>query len=532
MAKLPKKMSRKRSPPISPGFAIMADRQGNQKFIFAEEPTAEILGPGAIDPQKAAMLIGQRSRIMQINYGDVTNNEFRAEFEGRDGLEKYRKMEEEDTVKKVLNYIFAGIRNQEYYIDYASEDPVDLEAAAFVADQLGLDGLQANKYGFQRLLKTYENCLKYGTSYGEIVLELAGGKAVLDKFIPIHPLNVEKINYDARGGPKSVSIEGQIAGEKGKQFKKDIPVQKLVIFINEDEGDLRGQSILRAAYIPYRIKREMLKLINKGYERFLLGIPKITAPAGVTETHPSWALAEQIAMKFAMNPRSGVVLPDGWELEVLTAASSMPDALPYVQMMNSAIAEAMGVEWSTLGKDGNGSGGYGHSNNLMSASERVIRMYVDNFCAHVNTYMIPKLVVQNFPQLKQYPVLRYSTVTHIDPSPKLNAIGMLVNAAMKTGSGGSGDNGEGTPAGEVKNSGNKKPVKFADTSAPGQGTSPVAGAKDAGASKSGFDEGEFAKIVAALPTDVREMLGFERDRRKELMAQFRLSRQTAYAVKE
>lgn len=542
----------KRQLPVkSLGFAVMRDGTGGERMVFAEPAgsasntteSPEILGPGSIDPQLADSLIGQRSRILQINYGDISDNEFRPDFEGRDGLEKYRKMEEEDTVKKVLNYIFSGIRNQEYYIDYASEEPIDLEAAAFIADQLGVDGMQSNKYGFQRLLKTYENCLKYGTSYGEIVLALADGRAVLDKFIPIHPLNVEKINYDARGGPKSISVEGKIAGEKGKDFKKDVPIHKLVIFVNEDEGDLRGQSILRAAYFPYRIKREMIKLVNKGYERFLLGIPMIKAPAGVTEEHPSWKIAENIARKFAMNPRAGLVLPDGWEVEVVTASSSMPDAMPYIHMMNSAIAESMGVDWATLGKDGNSSGGYGHSANLVAATERVIRMYVDNFCAHVNTYLIPKLLVQNFPELTHYPVLRYSTVTHIDPSPKLNAIGMLVNASMKTGSSVQASSGDATDDQLPAGTDDKKPGKpsqkptenFAELPRQGAGqkTSSEAIPEGQGATSSsgGFNAAEFQKIVDALPVDVREMLGFERDRRKRLMGKFRNSKQTAYKAR-
>ncbi|WP_155299025.1 phage portal protein family protein [Deinococcus kurensis] len=538
----------RRGKSAGPGFALVRS-DGGERMVFADESVPSVLGPGAIDPQKAESLIGQRSRILQISYGDIQNNEFRDDFEGRDGLEKYRKMEEDDGVKRVLNYIFAGIRAQEYFVDFDEADAEQVRAAAFLSDQLGLDGIQANKYSFQRILKTYENCLKYGTSYGEIALQLLGAQAVLDKFVPIHPLNVSKINYDARGGPKSISVEGKVAGESGKDFKKDVPIHKLVIFVNEDEGDLRGQSIMRAAYFPFRIKREMLKLINKGYERFLLGIPVISAPAGVTEEHPSWKIAENLARKFAMNPRAGLVLPDGWTLEVLTASSSMPDALPYVNMMNAAIAEAMGVEWGNLGKDGNSSGGYGHSANLMRTSERVVRTYVDNFCAHVNTYLIPKLLVQNFPTLTTYPTLKYAVHGQVDASPKLNAIGMLVNAAIKQAKPAPAPAQPAGEPGDAKASskpgakpGGGKVEKFADP-VPGAkpGTDPDKAGKGAdapgaqGASLSGdsggFDPEEFKKIVAALPSDVREMLGFERDRRRELLRTHRSSVQTGYKPK-
>jgi len=502
------------------GFSIMQRADGQQHLVFADEDV--LTGPGAIDPQDAPKLIGQRSRILSISYGAFTDNEFRPEFEGRDGIEELKKMEEESTVKKTLNYIFSGLSSPEYFIDPASEDEEDLRAAAFAADQLGIDGVQSNKYGFQRLLQTYKNALKYGTSYCELALQLAGNQAVLDKLVPIHPLNVSQINYDAAGGPKSITVEGKVVGEKGKEFKRDIPIQKLVIFVNEDEGDLRGQSILRAAYFPYRIKREMLKLVNKGYERFLLGIPKISAPAGVDENHPSWAIAESLARRFAMNPRAGLVLPEGWEIDVLTATSSMPDALPYINMMDNAIAESMGMDWATISKGGNGSGGYGHSTNLMGASERVIRMYVDNFCAHVNTYLIPKLLIQNFPHLRRFPVLRYSTVGHVDASPKLNMLGMLINAAIKQGQGKPKD-------GEAKDSGsgNKKPgggpAKFAEG-----GTEDAAGTQSAG----GFDPQEFRLIVNELPKETREMLGFERDRRQALMAQYRQGQTTVYRKKD
>lgn len=527
-----------------PGVVVFEDSDGNVEVEFAETKPSQVIGPGAIDPQDADKLYKLTGGYTQIDYGDVEDNEYTDTLRDRDGMVRYFKMEDDDAVRNGLNYIFGAIRSIPYHIEYASEDPVDLEAAAFISDQLGIESSKAGKYPFQRLIRVFEHSLQYGAGYGEVVLKLVDGKGVLDAIIPYHPLVVEGIVYDNKGGPKAVKINGKIKGEDGKQIDKEIPIYKMVVFLNEDDGDMKGRSILRAAYAPYEIKRVMLRLVNAGFERYLLGIPVFKAPKGINRESPEWKLAKQMGIQFAGNPKAGLTLPGDWEFEVVSVNSQMPDALPYINMMNEAISRSMGIEFNSLGKNGNGSGGYGTSQLLHSLSERTIRTYIDAFVDYVNTYLIPKLMVVNYPQLTNYPMLSYSEFTSEVPSSLLQLVQALMQMTVDIGQAetqaqlareqfdhqkeqaveGNNIAREGLAVKEKAAKKGGGVALNAETSTTTNPSQPSSQDGEAG----GFNRSIYEQMIDALPGRVKEQLGYTDDKRKKLLNDYRTSTSTGY----
>lgn len=504
---------------------VLVDSEGNKEVVFAETDVKKLIGPGALDPQDADKLYKLSGGYTQVNYDTIENNEYNEALRDREGMVRYYKMMDDDAVRNVFNYITGAIRSVPYFIQYASEESVDLEAAAFIADQLGIESTKAGKYPFQRLLRIFEHSLQYGIGYGEIVLKLVDGKGVLDAIIPYHPLVVEKINYDNKGGPKSIRVVATTNGEDGKEIEKDIPIYKTVIFLNEDDGDMKGRSIMRSAYIPYEVKRQMLKLVTSGFERFLLGIPVFKAPPGVTQASPEWAVARQMGMKFAGSPKTGMTIPAGWEFSIEAVGSQMPDALPFINMMNEAISRAMGVEYNSLGKNGNSSGGYGLSSELVQLSERTVRTYIDNFVQYVNTYLIPKLMVVNYPNITNYPVLSYSEYRSEIPSPLVQMLQQLITLcvdqpqAPKAESAGKSDSkkGDNTVLNAETNSSDKNKAK-----------TPT---QDAGAGVS-FNKEMFDGIIASLPKTMQDQLGYTAEKRRELLSPHQTSTQTGYKERQ
>lgn len=513
-----------------PNVVAFEDSDGNLEVEFAETST-QIIGPGAIDPQDADKLYKLSGGYTQIEYGDISDGEYSEVLTAREGMVKFYKMLDDDAVRNALNYIFGAIRSIPYYIQYASEEATDLEAAAFIADQLGIESTKAGKYPFQRIIRIFENSLIYGAGYGEVVLKLVDGKGVLDAVIPYHPLVVEGLTFDNKGGPKAVKINGKIKGEDGKQLTKEIPIYKMIIFLNEDNGDMQGRSILRAAYTAYEIKRVMLRLVNAGFERYLLGIPVFKAPKGINNKSPEWAVAKQMGIQFAGNPKAGLTIPDGWEFNVVAVNSQMPDALPYINMMNEAISRSMGIEYNSLGKNGNGSGGYGTSQLLQEVSERTIRTYIDAFVDYINTYLIPKLMVVNYPQLTNYPTLSYSEFSNEVPSSLLQLLqGMLqmtsdsstqTNNAISQDSTGTSTNQNNQATGN-KGGG----VALNSDTSNNTVTSIQSGTQDV--SVGGFNVATFEAMVRALPERIQDQLGYSSDRRRKLLSEYRTSTSTGY----
>jgi hypothetical protein len=366
-------------------------------------------------------------------------------------LREFHQMRLDDSVQDALNILTTALHNFKYYVLPASDDAKDVKVAAFIADQLGIGRPSFSKYAhFRVLLKTYELALIYGYSAVEIVTDTEGGLA---KLVPIHPFHIVDIERDKKGGPKNLIVRGTVKAGTAQvsEYKEvKVPFVKVVYFAHDDDGNLDGRSLLRAAYVPWRIKRAMLRLVNAGYERFLLGIPVLKA--------------------LAAKPRSGVALPEGWQLEIYTVNSQMPDALPYIIRQDVAIKRAMGVSMASLGLDTTAN--YKQADQLGKVSREMALRLAREFMDYVNLYLVNRLVFLNFPNLTRYPYLGLVSSAQADPASVLNAFAQMLSAAAGAG---------------------------------------------------GFNEETYNRIAELAPRAIRDLMGFEEDRLLRLVEAARRS---------
>jgi hypothetical protein len=214
----------------------------------------------------------------------------------------------------------------------------------------------------------------------------------------------------------------------------------------------------------------MLRLVNAGYERFLLGIPVLTVPKTVVPGTKEWKMAEETLKALAAKPRSGVALPEGWQLEIYTVNSQMPDALPYIIRQDVAIKRAMGVSMASLGLDT--SGNYKQADQLGKVSREMALRLAREFMDYVNLYLVNRLVFLNFPNLTRYPYLGLVSSAQADPASVLNAFAQMLSAAAGAG---------------------------------------------------GFNEETYNRIAELAPRAIRDLLGFEEDRLLRLVEAARRS---------
>jgi len=59
-----------------------------------------------------------------------------------------------------------------------------------------------------------------------------------------------------------------------------------------------------------------------------------------------------------------------------------------------------------------------------------VRRLLNEFATTVNFYLIPKLVLLNWPTVRRYPRIRYDMDTREDFSASANLMGMIINAAL------------------------------------------------------------------------------------------------------
>lgn len=445
-------------------FGILTNGSQSQMVHFS--------APGSIDADEATRLVGNaRVGSLRIDLNGSIEDGLEA---GGMSLEEwqaeYFKMLKDDTVQDALKFVYSYLRTASYYVEPASEEPEDLEIAAFIADSLGLDGKRAGKYPYGRLLKSYYHALVYRRSAVEIVLTLGeSGLAVLDKLVQIHPVNLKGVERDAKGGPRRLLVQGQTLGERGEYQEVRLPMYKAVLFVHDDDGDLQGHSILDGAWVNWKIKRAMLQLINAGFERFLLGIPVLRLPKSVVKDSLEWKQARNTLTTFAAKPRTGILVPDGYEFSIEVVNAQMPDALPYLSRVVDGIYRSMGLGFLTSEAEG---GDYKKSDAMSAASGRYVQGLLIQFLEYVNTYLIPKLVLVNWPQATNFPVLKVDESDRADPASVLNAYSQMVSASLNDGR---------------------------------------------------FDPSIFNAIADNAPSSVRRWMGFEADRRRQLVGSRRRS---------
>jgi hypothetical protein len=418
---------RKRDPTLGADFGLVSNGVNQAAVPLDEVDLSRMEAPQRV-PSLALNLDSDRGQPL-VEAGELVS----AGLSEAEWLAAYHEMQFDDAVADALHTLFSRLHTYPYYVRPASLDPQDVFIAAFITDQLGIGYSSFAKYpAFRRLLDVFEQALIYGKgAAAEIVLQPSGKYAVLDKLVPIHPFHIVDIERDSKGGPKNLVVEGMtLAGmEQSPQQKKvKLPFSKVVYFAYKDHGTLKGQSLLRAAYLPWRIKRAMLKLVNAGYERFLLGIPVLQVPKSVMPGTKEWQMAETTLKLLAAKPRSGTVLPEGWSLNIEVVNSQMPDAQPYIVRQDLAIKRALGVSFTSVGTDAGGSN-YKASEKLSSVTDTFSFDLALQFCEFVNLYFINRLVYLNFPEAKRYPYLSVLRSNQADPSAVLNAFGQMVSAA-------------------------------------------------------------------------------------------------------
>ena len=381
--------------------------------------------------------VGQR-RYGSAGSGSVFFEEFLRELQGIRGVETYQEMADNDsTIGAILFAIEMLMRQCEFHIQPASQDPNDVEAAEFV--ESCMDDME---HTWADTLSEILSFLTYGWSYHEIVYKRRGGKTSSpitnskydDGLIGWRklPIRSQDTLYGWEYAPGTDDLTGMTQNPPPDFGEITIPLEKALHFRTRARKDNpEGRSILRTAYRDWYFKKRLCEIEAYGIERDLAGFPVLYAPPEMDIWNPddaaareALARAEYIVSSIRRDAREGLVLPgksadgtqNGWELQLLTSGSRRQfDTNAIIDRYNKQIATSVLADFVMLGQQQVGSFALADSKTKIFAL--AIGTYLDCICEVFNNQAIPRLIDINgehFQGITGYPTMEHGDIEDTD----------------------------------------------------------------------------------------------------------------------
>ena len=330
-------------------------------------------------------------------FGAAAREEYNPTLSGQQGRAVYNKMRRSDgQVRGTLRLVKTPVLAARWYVAPFSDKRSDQKIAEFVEAAL----MKRMTTSFPQFLTEVLTMLDFGFSAFELVWALQEYKGkqmvMLQKLGMRHALDVQKFEYDPKGGPAGVVVNDQNAAS-GEVF---IPIDKLVVFTHDREGgDMEGVSVLRSAYKHWFYKEQLYKVDAIQKERHGIGIPVIKLPQGYT---PADKLsAEEMGRNLRTNEKAHIVLPPGWEIMMLKLEGQPTKAMESIEHHDLLISR------NILGQFINAEFANNSQESMQTLFLKSTRYIAELVRDAINKYLIPKLVGYNFPKVvEEMPELR------------------------------------------------------------------------------------------------------------------------------
>lgn len=368
-------------------------------------------------------------RIGQRRYGGVIYEEFLPELRGRHGIAAYHEMSEnDDIVGAVLFAIKMLARQAEWNVEPGGISAKDREAAEFV--ESCMNDMQDT---WTNTVSEILSFLIYGWSYHEIVYKRRMGRRKDGRLSSKY--------QDGLIGWKKLPIRAQESLYQWEYDNEDnllamtqmpapsfqtytIPVTKALLFRTESHKENpEGRSILRNAYRPWYFKRRIQEIEGIGIERDLAGLPVIHGPEGldlwdnnIEANVEIRAGLEQMVRDIRRDEMEGVVLPHGFELELLSSGGARQfDTNATIDRYDTRIAMTVLADFIILGHQKVGS--FALSSDKTELFAVAIGAFLDVICETFNSQGIPQLIDingQHFAGITDYPKMTHGDIEDAD----------------------------------------------------------------------------------------------------------------------
>lgn len=379
--------------------------------------------------------------------GYLVPSDYNRELTGKSGLMVWERMRRSDAaVREALWHIFAPIINATWDLEPASDDVLDLEVAEFGRrcftewleepfSQTVRTALLYLPQGFQVFElteKVVEAEITYDVPLGEAVTCPRRQFVVWSTIAHRRPETIDRWLTD---GSKLKGVKQSVMA-KGEYATPEIPAEALLVFTNEKEGDeWTGTSILRSSYKSWALKELVEKIAGMAYERHGVGIPIGYLPESQARDEVALQRMEDILRDLRAGEHHYVAFPgpkasqsvtgrDGYFIEILAPASSIPDFLPFLEYLRGDIKGNVLARFAELG---HGSVGARATGDVQSQVWYDALQGTANYVAAVFERALHSLIDKNY-IVERYPKVVARDIETRNLEEYANSVSKLVTA--------------------------------------------------------------------------------------------------------
>ena len=386
---------------------------------------------------------GEIGRIGQKRWDNgVFNEEFLPELQGKRGVEVYKEMSENDaTIGAILFAVEMLIRQVEFTIAPAGDTKADKDAAEFVESCM-----YDMEDTWTDLLSEILSFLTYGWSYHEIVYKRRGGRTKDKRTSSKYndgligwrklPIRAQETLWEWEYAPDSDDLIAMVQAPPPNYDQLRIPLDKALHFKTRSrKANPEGRSILRNAYRSWYFLKRIQSIEGIGMERDLAGFPVLTGPEELDlwdeENADMLTSAVNIVTSIRRDSREGLVLPNGWKLELLSSGNRRQfDTNQIIERYEKRMAMSVLADFIFMGQQAVGS--FALADNKTELFSMAIGTYLDIICEVFNNQAIPRLIEINeghFKGITDYPTMEHGDVE----SPNLEALGNYISSMIGSG---------------------------------------------------------------------------------------------------
>lgn len=284
--------------------------------------------------------------------------------------------------------------------------------------------------------------IHFATFKHEALTHVMNGFALFEK---IHSVHIDDPTFGTHNGlkalawrsPKTVyrwNLEkktGTLLGVEQYVFSDIgdnvyIPGDFLVVITHNKEGDnLEGIGVLRSMFGPWMRKNLYQKLMAIGIEKYAIGTPVGTVPAG-KETGEDMDNFKKLLQSFTSHELAYLTIPEGWKIEIMRGEFDPSKIKEVIVLENTEMINAIGANFLALGMSGAG-GAYALSGDLSDFFLKGIVCIGENICDSVNRDIVEDLVKMNFGPQPGYPRLKISGINDKAGKELAEAMNQLIN---------------------------------------------------------------------------------------------------------
>lgn len=313
--------------------------------------------------------------------------EYLVELQGREGSKKYRMMSKSDPqIGMLLRAHKNPIRSCQWGI------PIPDDATETEKKAIGLIKCWFFKdyvLTFDTLLGQILSCLEYGFSSFERVYQTyryEGTLYLVPRIEQRMQTSIEEILPDD-GIVKQLTIGTGLA---------EIPLEDMVFFtLNQQGEDLRGESLLRNAYKPWKRKQVYEELMGIGIQRFAMGVPSMMVPKSTKVDSKDYIAVEQLLQNIVVHENAYMIYQEGYEFDIKKTDFNADQVQKAIDSCDTKMALSVLAQFVLLGQQGN-TGAYALSRDQSDFFLDGLQHIVDLIESIIHRQIITPMIKLNF----------------------------------------------------------------------------------------------------------------------------------------